>query len=1100
MRQQRSGALASAGLWALALLGLGSQPVVGQQQATISGRVTSDRGDPLAGATVIINSTNFGGATNASGAYTITISASSARGQTVTLTARALGFKPISRQITLNMGLQEQNFELAADPLRLDELVVTGVSEATSTKKLTFAVGRVSEEQLQIAPAVTALGALQGKVAGVQIVNPSGLPGAAPQIRLRGSTSITGNQNPLIIIDGTITRFSLADIASEDIERVEVIKGAAATSLYGSDAANGVIQIFTKRGANLPDGRIQVTARGEFGQSFVSRRLPTTKHHAFLLLANGAFFRKPDSGRVLPSVCTAADNYPGGCPANRADIQNKEYPYFADIEGGLYEPGSFFTQYVTVGQHRGRTNFNASFQNTENQGSIFALKGFRRQNYRVNVDQVLSDNIDLSFNAFYGRSDNDEPSGGQDGGPFFSLAFLEPHIDPTAGCTRSGETVTCPVSATSTLPQGAVDIGSQRIGYNPDGSPYNAFIRDKRSNAANPFYDLWVNDRTRVRSRFSGGGRLRWRPFTWLSAEGNYNYDQLNQEFLFKQPKTVYGASGGSFEGDYERRLDNNRAYNLGATATAVWRINGSGLFNNLGVTVKGAYLYEDQENHFLRATSQRYLIDEVPEFSGTDPATQRAFSGDESIRNRNAFGIMTLDFNEKIVLDGLIRRDGSSLFGPDARYATYWRASGALRVPQLLGWSGDTEFRIRGAYGTAGLRPVFDAQYEVLTPSGGSFVKDQLGNRNLRPAKAAEYEIGANLELWGGRLTVEYNYSEKETKDQLIRAPLLATTGFISQWQNVGALEAKAHELAIGAQVINSRDVAFQLTLTGDRVREVITDWPLPEDAYGDPGDFAGFFYANGVRLGSMRGQRWIRNIEELYDDPVKAAARGPGQAFDPAKYTINGDGYVVLAANKGTNAERPIAYVSCNKFDAAGACTGTTNIHFLGVAAPDFRVGLNGTLAYKRLALTGLLDWSQGGSIYNATAHWGNQDCADARCDQFNKAPEDQIAESFYQTGLYNGASSNSAFVYDASFVKIRELSVNYTFNRGELNKVGIGRWINELRVGIIGRNLFTFTDYPGIDPDVAPAGDDAFRTRADWFQYPQFRTFTAHVEIAF
>jgi outer membrane receptor protein involved in Fe transport len=216
-----------AGLVAGALLLGVSATGHAQAQATITGRITSERGDPLVGARVSIDNTNFGTTTNTNGVYNLVVGAAAARGQQTIIRARALGYKPVQKTITLSTGNQEHNFTLANDPLRLDELVVTGVSEATSTKKLTFALGKVSDEQLNVAPAVSALGALQGKVAGVQLSGVNGQPGGAPQIQLRGATSITGSSDPLIIVDGTITRYSLADIASEDIERVEVIKGAA---------------------------------------------------------------------------------------------------------------------------------------------------------------------------------------------------------------------------------------------------------------------------------------------------------------------------------------------------------------------------------------------------------------------------------------------------------------------------------------------------------------------------------------------------------------------------------------------------------------------------------------------------------------------------------------------------------------------------------------------------------------------------------------------------------------------------------------------------------------------------------------------------------
>jgi TonB-linked SusC/RagA family outer membrane protein len=1090
-----------AGVLVGAMLGVLPSWGLAQTQAVITGRVTSDRGDPIAGATVVVNQTNFGAPTNASGVYTITIAATAARGQTVTLTARALGFRPMSRDVTLSMGTQEQNFTLAADPLRLDELVVTGVSEATSTKKLTFSVGRVSDDQLNIAPAVTPLGALQGKVAGVSVFSANGMPGTAPQLKLRGATSITGSQNPLIIVDGTITNYSLADISSEDIERVEVVKGAAASSLYGSSGANGVIQIFTKRGANLPEGKVQVTARFEGGTAYISRRPQVTTHHPYVLDASGEFIRRPDGQRIFPEACSPSTDgplIPGGCPARRVNIQDKEYPSDAGAQDLLYSSGAFWTAYASVGQNRGRTNFQASYQHTRNEGSVFNVKGLTRENYRVNLDQVVTDQIDLSLNAFYGRSNNDEPSGGGDGGPFFSIAFLEPHVDPTAGCIRTDAApegwtfdgkVACPPTE---------DIGSQKIGANPDGQPYNAFIRDKRSNAANPLYDLYNVNRDRQRSRFSGGGRVRWRPTSWLSAEGNYYYDQLTQELITAEPVTYWGATGTGSPGGYFRSAVTNRSYNAGANATGSWRLEGEGLMRNLGITLKGAYIYEDQEDHFLAASATKYVVPGVPEFPGTDPANQRASSQDQTIRTRDLLGILTLDFNEKVILDGLVRRDGSSLFGPDARWKTYWRASGSVRVPQLIGWTGGPEeLRLRASYGTAGLRPQFDAQYEVLTPSGGTFIKTQLGNRNLRPAQSQEFEIGANLELVGGRFVLEYNFSDKETSDQLILAPLLATTGFTSQWQNVGALQAKTHEVALGWQALNTRDVALQINLTGDRVRETITDWPLPDQTYGALDTFGQFTYLQGVRWGTIRGQRWVHNLDQL-----RTTAAALNQTINEADYSTNFDGYLVRTSTRGTPNERPITYFECLEFDATTPtrCVKNTNIFTIGVAAPDFRVGFNTTFAYRRLAVSALLDWSQGGDIYNGTAHWATQDCADIKCDQAAKPESERIAEAFYSSGLYNGASSNEAYVEDATFVKLREVTLNYTFNRNQLNAVGLGRLFNELRVGVIGRNLALWTDFTGIDPEVAPEGDDPFKARANWFQYPPFRTFTGFIEIAF
>src|SRR3989475_4543377 len=225
----------------------------------------------------------------------LTLAPERTKGQTVTLRARYIGYSPGVKQVTLTPGTQTQDFELKFDPMTLDAVVVTGVAEATEAKKLTFSVGHVDAQTLNQAPGVSALGALEGKVAGARLLSGSGMPGGEPSIRLRSATSLTSPSawggatcastdvpGPLLIVDGTITRHGLSDINSEDIERVEVVKGAAASSLYGSDAANGVVQIFTKRGERIPDGKLSVTVRNEYGQSFRPKSIPTAMAYPYL--------------------------------------------------------------------------------------------------------------------------------------------------------------------------------------------------------------------------------------------------------------------------------------------------------------------------------------------------------------------------------------------------------------------------------------------------------------------------------------------------------------------------------------------------------------------------------------------------------------------------------------------------------------------------------------------------------------------------------------------------------------------------------------------------------------------------------------------------
>src|SRR5216117_351705 len=202
------------------------------QSAVITGKITGRQGEALGGVIVAIDEFSAAVATTTQGTYTLTLAPERTKGQTVTLRARYIGYSPGVKQVTLTPGTQTQDFELKFDPMTLDAVVVTGVAEATEAKKLTFAVGHVDASQLQQAPAVSALGSLEGKVAGVRLIQGSGAPGAEPTIRLRAATALTSPSScnsqpcpstnvagPLIVVDGTITHHALADINSEDIER-----------------------------------------------------------------------------------------------------------------------------------------------------------------------------------------------------------------------------------------------------------------------------------------------------------------------------------------------------------------------------------------------------------------------------------------------------------------------------------------------------------------------------------------------------------------------------------------------------------------------------------------------------------------------------------------------------------------------------------------------------------------------------------------------------------------------------------------------------------------------------------------------------------------
>lgn len=1016
------------------------------QEAVVSGKVKGTQGELLAGAIVAFQELSLAVSTNSSGTYTVTIGGDRVHGQPVTVSVRYIGYAPDSQTITLTPGTHAQDFQLEPDPFRLTEVIVTGTAAPTERKDLTFSAPTIDASQLQEAPGVNALSALGGKAAGVRTLQPNGEPGSAPKLRLRAATSLTGTQDPLIIVDGTITRATLADFNAEDIERVEIVKGAAASSLYGSDAANGVVQIFTSRGENLPDGKLQVTARNEAGASFRPRTIPMSVEHPYAVAADGCTFIRDANGNRLIDQDTTGGRHPG-----TTGISDHPYCDVHDHQAEVLTSGAFVTNYVSIGQRKGNTNFSVSYQNTHQDGVVLLLKGYRRTNFRINVDQALTSRLDLSVGGFFGRSNNNTTPQGN-GSPFFAVTFIEPNIDLFA--------------------------------KNPDGSPYRAQIPDRIVNATNPLYLLANTDITTERTRFTGFIRGRWRATDWLSAEANYNYDREASDRTEFQPKGFLDQNGTPTDGYLTKQDDDGRTFNWGATLTSVRSFSlGSWDVRN---TTKAAVVMEDQENSQLAVTANTINVVGIPEFPATTGLSPG--SSNQAIGNRNAYLASTFNIRDRYILDGLVRRDGSSLFGAHSRYQNYYRVSGAWRLAQDLHVPQVEELRLRASYGTAGLRPPFRAQYETYTFGNQAPKKQDVGNPDLKPARSGELEIGADVDFLR-RFSLEYSYSRKVTRDQILLVPLSAAAGFQNQWKNGGTLRGVTHELTLQTILANRPNLYWTLNVAGDRTRQRVArlSFKLPPVGPGYAGTGI-FLIKEGEDFGVVYGTRTVRSIDQLYDDPAKAALSGPAQMWSRDSVLVNEEGYVVRRSDWRTPNEKPILYVDPN---------GNSSVK-IGNTNPDFNLSFTSTLRLKHFSIYGLVDWVQGGDIYNGTRQYPFFENRDRVYDQSKKPPLERKPLAYYNV-FYNSINPIDFFIESGTWVKIKEINVSYTLDRASLGRLGI-HWFDDVRIGVIGRNLFTFTKYSGYDPEVADLSGDAFSFRFDGFNYPNFRTFTGVVELGF
>lgn len=1026
---------------ALALVAMIAGAQVAAAQTTISGRVTNNQGAPVEGANVFIQELNAGTTTSAAGTYSFTISEANATGQRVTLTARRIGFSPSNTAISLTRGTITQNFTLSTDIRRLDEVVVTGVAEATSSKNLTISVGKVSEEMLKEVPAVSPATALAGKVAGVRVSFTQGQPGSSPALRVRSSTNLAvGGQNPLVLIDGVISKNGLADINGNDIESIEVLKGAASANTFGSDAASGVIAITTKRGRNQPDNKLSFLTRNEFGSSEVENWVPLAQHHPYELNPDGSFRLTSGNQRVIK-----ADRY--------IDAAFAPGVYRDQLKENLRR-GQYVTNYGQIALRRGNTNFSTSFSRDTDRGILPLLNGFRRNNLRLNLDQGLWKGADMSAALTYGLSNDDQTptSKAGSGSTFFTLLQSPPDVDLVYP-NGPGTTKYSPV-----LPAAATG-GTGR---------------------GNPLYDLAHRSYNLRRERIIGSFSARYRPFEWLNLDGSYGTDRLNLRESNFYDRGLLGTNTSvetPSPGSLALNTDNNTASNTQANVTTNFQLG------ELRSTTRVTYLYEDERNYNFNTSTSKLLVGSVPDLQAGDPTQLTAASTIQPIRTMNGFITQNFNYKDRYLMQLLGRRDGSSLFGAANRWNNFYGISGAWRISEDFTLPGIQDLKIRAARGTAGLRPGFDYQYETYSVSSGNLSKSTIGNKNLKPAIQTENEVGLNISFLD-RFDAEFVKSDRHTDGAFLLIPLsLAQSGgFRSQWQNAARIGGRTFEMTLNTRVIDRPSFSYNFTLTGERSRQKIDQLnraPLRAGSASQGQNI--FYYKAGEQLGVIYGQRWITSLDQLKDNPLNAS-------IDLNLYTVNDDGYVVLKSCINKSCERPIVYV-----DKAGV----NNVK-IGDVNPDYTFGWSNTVRAGGFTVYGLFDGTKGGNIYNFTKQWMFQDRRHGELDQAGKAPENKHTLDYYSVGFYNALEPNSHFVEDGSYVKLRELSLSYNFSQSLINSMrflGDGR---SVKVALIGRNLKTWTSYSGFDPEASSNGD--FNFRIDGFRYPSFRQISGQIEIGF
>ncbi len=1006
-----------------------------QQLGSVTGTVTDEQsGLPVPGVSVRVAGTTLGNVTVENGTFTI----SQVPPGTYTLEARRLGYAPADRggvQVTPG-STTTTNIVIRQTALRLEQIVVTGVVDPTAGTRVPFTVGKVTSEDMPVPP-TNAVESLQGKVAGAQVLSVPE-PGGGTNIMLRTPTSINKSNFPLVVVDGVImsTAFgaSTADLSSLDVESVEIIKGAAAASLYGSRAANGVIQIRTNRGSELALGQTRVTMRSEFGMNQIANPVEWSRHHHYRVNGSGQFVDENDL------IVDRADRVE---LPDSVNFQEQPYQQVFDHVGAFFDPGTFSTSSLTLSQNSGSTNFLATVSANRISGVVMDHGGYKRNDARINLDHRLRENLSVSMSGYHMRSHKDELYGNV----FFDLLNQAPDIS--------------------------------LLEPDPDGTPY-AFQPDPEGIRPNPLYLLATQTDETRRVRTLGSADINYAPLSWMTLDANMSYDRSDRNGFFYLPRGIKATNTASTVGTVQQF--NGMTTGINASAS----VNFLGQYQDLTarMTVRG--IMEEEENETFTATGDNLTVSGVPDL---DAATDRSITSSfQEIRAAGYFLTLGADYAGRYIADALVRRDGSSLFGSDERWHTYYRASLAYRMAEEAWWPFPSvnEFKLRVSQGTAGGRPSFADQYETYSiTSAGQLEKSTLGNKDLKPELATETEFGIDAIL-RNRYSVQLSYARSVTEDQLIQLPLSAPYGFSSRWINAGTVEGRSIEATFEAELYSTADVRWSATFIADRSRHEIT-------FYDRFCHFSGVAWrCEGETLGSIYGRSWVTAPTQL---PTTLAGR-------ENEFQVNDEGFLVWVGPGGDWRDQQWGtQMTDNGVNyrwghpiTLRAADGAPVVSKIGDSNPDFHWGLSNNVRWRGLTVYGLIDAQVGGDVYNNTRQRMFQYDRHIDQDQVGKSPETKKHATYYNTTLYDGNNENANFVESGSFLKLRELSVRYRVPASMLGPVSrIG--MDGVTLGIIGRNLWTSTDYRGYDPEVGSP-----LSRYDGFDYPQYRTFTGLVEISF
>lgn len=998
------------------------------QNRIVSGVVISSEDQlPLPGVNVRIAGTNIGTITSMDGEYSIQVSNEDV------LQFSFVGF------LTVETKVGNQNtidVTLVVDTKTLGEVVVVGYG-SQEKRELTGAVAQLDARSFENTPIASLDQAMQGRIAGVQISQNSGTPGGGISVRIRGSSSISASNQPLYVIDGIPltagdpsqlefggqSASAINDINPSDIQSIEVLKDAASAAIYGSRAANGVVLITTKRGSS-DQTRINFNAYKGIQNYWKQPKMLNSEQ--YLELAGEAFGEAYgwDSNDFL-------EGYYGGYPfsentntnwvdevSRTASIQN----YDLSITGGndktqFYLSGSYFDQ----------------------EGIIIGSR-FRRFTTRINLDHQIGDKLKVGISTQLSRSTNNRiASDNTLMGPFSNSLAASPLWEVK---NEDG---------TYTHPQF----------YYP-----------------NPVAVGLENDNLGVSLRAITNAYATYEIINGLKITGRVAADILNYQERNYIPSTYPGSFAGTTNGSGTNASRTMLKY---VTEAFLEYQADLGIDHTLNV-VAGS----NRENNDFNITS----------FSGEGfPGDIFRYLGAAAVVNEGdddftGYGIVSYfsranySFKDRYLFSASVRADASSRFGENNRWGYFPAASVGWRIvdePFMESQSLFTDLKVRGSYGLTGNQEFDDFNYlslyePVNYQNNPALAPAQLGNPDLKWEETSQINLGLDLSVFNGRVSLAADYYIKKTTDLIFDRPIATQNGFGSYTANIGSIENKGFEFALSTvNIDNSSGFNWRSDLNLSFNKNLITDLYQGEDVfYGLGGNT--MVLREGEPLGTFHGLIADGVFPSSSDVPEARREQGI-QGGDMNYRDINGDGVIT-----------------------------DDDFTIIGNAQPDFIGGFTNTVRYKNFDLNLFMQFSVGNEIWNAAGNYQQGMFANGFDDNSISVVLDRWQQEGDITDIpratvdvsvnRNNQSNTSRFIEDGSYLRIKNLMLGYTLPRTLMQ-----RWsIQRLRIYAQAQNLFTWTGYSGFDPEVNYAGTDNRNLGVDFYTIPQTKTITLGINLGF